>query len=50
MGRGRSSAACVGISNVHHMNVIVIGGCGVEGGWTTAVELLNTHNRQWSTP
>ena len=48
MGRGRRSAACVGISNVHHMNVIVIGGCG-EGGWTTAVELLNTHSRRWST-
>ena len=48
MGRGRSSAACVGISNVHHMNVIVIGGLG-EGGWTIAVELLNTHSRRWST-
>ena len=48
MGRGRSSAACVGISNVHHMNIIVIGGLG-EGGWTTAVELLNTHSRRWST-
>ena len=48
MGRGRSRAACVGISNVHHMNVVVIGGCG-EGGETTAVELLNTHSRRWST-
>ena len=48
MGRGRISAACVGISNVHHMNIIVIGGLG-EGGWTTAVELLNTHSRRWST-
>ena len=48
MGKGRRSAACVGISNVHHMNVIVIGGLG-EGGGTTTVELLNTHNRRWST-
>ena len=48
MGRGRSSVACVGISNVHHMNIIVIGGLG-EGGGTTAVELLNTHSRRWST-
>ena len=47
MGRGRSSVACVGISNVHHMNIIVIGGFD-EGGWTTAVELLNTHSRRWS--
>ena len=43
-----SSVACVGTSNVHHINVIVIGGYG-EGGWTTAVQLLNTHNRRWST-
>ena len=49
MGRGHSSAACVGISNVHHMNIIVIGGYGEGGGWTTAVELLNTHSRRWST-
>ena len=48
MGRGRSRAACVGISNVHHMNIIVIGGLG-DGGETTAVELLNTHSRRWST-
>ena len=48
MRRGRSSAACVGISNVHHMNVIVIGGWG-KGDWTTAVELLNTHSQRWST-
>ena len=48
MVRGRSRAACVGISNVHHMNVIVIGGYG-EGDWSTAVELLNTHSRRWST-
>ena len=57
LGRGRSRAACVGISNAYHMNVIVIGGYGGgyreggygEGGWTTAVELLNTHSRRWST-
>ena len=48
IGRGRSSVACVGISNVHHMNIIVIGGF-CEGSWTTAVELLNTHSRRWST-
>ena len=48
MGRGRRSAACVGVSNVHHMNIIVIGGQG-NGGWTTAVDLLNTHSRRWST-
>ena len=47
MGRGRSRAACVGISNVHHMNVIVIGGYG-DCGWTTAVEVLNTHSWRWS--
>ena len=39
IGRGRSSVACVGISNVHHMNIIVIGGF-CEGSWTTAV-LIN---------
>ena len=49
MDRGRSSAACVGISNVHHMNIIVIGGLGDGGETTTAVELLNTHSRRWST-
>ena len=48
LGRRYSSVACVGISNVHHMNVIVIGGYG-DGGWTTAVELLNTHSRRWFT-
>ena len=48
IGRGRSCAACVGTSNVHDMNIIVIGGFG-EGGWTTAVDLLNTHSRRWST-
>ena len=48
MGRGRSRAACVGISNVHHLNIIVIGGDG-GGGWTTAVELFNNHSRRWST-
>ena len=48
MGSGRRSAACVSISNVHHVNVIVIGGYG-KGGWTTAVELLNTHSRRRST-
>ena len=48
MGRGRSRAACVGISNVDHMNVIVIGGY-VEGSWICTVELLNTHSRRWST-
>ena len=48
MGSVRRRAACVGISNVHHVNVIVIGGYG-GGGWTTAVELLNTHSRRWST-
>ena len=48
MDRRRSRATCVGISNVHHMNIIVIGGQG-NGGWTTAVELLNTHSRRWST-
>ena len=48
MSIARSSAACVGISNDHHMYIMVIGGIGV-GGWTTAVELLNTHSRRWST-
>ena len=43
----RSSAACVGISNDNHI-IIVVGGEGV-GGWTTAVELLNTHSQRWST-
>ena len=44
----RRHAACVGISNIHHMNIIVIGGVS-EGGRTTAVELLNTHSLRWST-
>ena len=48
MSIARSDAACVGISNDHHMYIMVIGGIGV-GGWTTAVELLNTHSRRWST-
>ena len=49
MDRRSSSATCVGISNPHHMNIIVIGGFGEDGGTTTAVELLNTHSRRWST-
>ena len=48
MSIARRSAACVGISNDHHMYIMVIGGYG-EGGWTTAVELFNTHSRRWST-
>ena len=40
-----SDAACVGISNDHHM---YIGGHGVRG-CTTAVEVLNTHSLRWST-
>ena len=48
MSIARSDAACVGISNDHHMYIMVIGGDGV-GGRTTAVELLNTHSRRWST-
>ena len=48
MSRTRRSAACVGISIDHHMYIIVVGGVGV-GGWTTAVELLNTRSRQWFT-
>ena len=48
MSIARSSAACVGISNDHLMYIMVIGGYGV-GGWTTEVELLNTHSRRWST-
>ena len=48
MGNVCSSAACVGIRNVHHMKIIVIGGEG-DCGLTTAVELLNTHSRRWST-
>ena len=48
MSIARRSAACVGISNDHHMYIMVIGGVGV-GGRTTAVELLNTHSRRWST-
>ena len=44
----RCGAACVGISNDHHMYIMVIGGYDV-GGRTTAVELLNTHSRRWST-
>ena len=48
MGRCRRSAACVAISNVHYMNIIVIGGLD-EVNWTTAVELFNTHSRRWST-
>ena len=47
MSIARRSAACVGISNDHHMYIMVIGGEGV-GGRTTAVELLNTHSRRWS--
>ena len=48
MSIARRTAACVGISNDHHMYIMVIGGDGV-GGRTTAVELLNTHSRRWST-
>ena len=48
MGRRLSNVACVGISNTHHMNIIVIGGFGGVG-WSTAVQLLNTHSRRWST-
>ena len=48
MSIARSSAACVGISNDHHMYIMVIGGYGVCG-MTTAVELLNTHSRRWCT-
>ena len=48
MSIARNNAACVGISNDHHMYIMVIGGYGV-GGRTTAVELLNTHSRRWST-
>ena len=48
MSIARRSAACVGISNDHHMYIMVIGGEGV-GGRTTAVELLNTHSLRWST-
>ena len=48
MSIARYSASCVGISNDRHMYIMVIGGNGV-GGWTTAVELLNTHSRRWST-
>ena len=48
MGIARHSAACVGISNDHHKYFLVIGGYGADG-WTTTVELLNTHSRRWST-
>ena len=48
MSIARLAASCVGISNDHHMYIMVIGGCGVDG-WTTAVELLSTHSRRWST-
>ena len=48
MSIARRSAACVGISNDHHMYIMVIGGHGV-GGRTAAVELFNTHSRRWST-
>ena len=48
MSIARSRAACVGISNDHHMYIMVIGGQDVFC-WTTPVELLNTHSRRWST-
>ena len=48
MSVAHSNAACVGISKDHHKYFIVIGGSGV-GGTTTAVELLNTPSRRWST-
>ena len=48
MSRARSSAACVGISIDHHKYIVTIGGED-DGGKTTAVEILITHSRRWST-
>ena len=48
MSRARRSVACVGISNDYHKYFLVIVGYGADG-WTTTVELLNTHSRRWST-